>query len=114
MRVLVAVLGFIALAGALAAPAPPNAWPLSAGLGGAAGDTLLALALNPLVVFSAPEPRWIAGAAFAAISLLTFAFVAPVWRRREPGVAVPAQPAVKTEKAAKRERRAAPVVDLDA
>ncbi len=112
LRALAAVLGFVALAGALAAPAPPNAWPLATGLGGAAGDTLLALALDPLMVFSAPEPRWIAGAVFAAISLLTFAFVAPIWRRREAG-AIPASTPVKKEKPLKRERRGAPAVDLD-
>ena len=113
LRVLAAVLGFTALAGALAAPAPPNAWPLASGLGGAAGDTLLSLALDPLNVFSAPQPRWIAGAALAAISLLALLFVASPWRRKAP-VAAAAPKSVKREKAPKAERRAAPVIELDA
>ena len=112
VKALVALFGFVALAGALAAPSPPTAWPLATGLGGATGDTLLALALDPLTVFSAPQPRWIAGAVFAAFSLLALVFVAPPWKRR---VAMPARPpaALKREAPAKSARRTATAINLE-
>jgi S-DNA-T family DNA segregation ATPase FtsK/SpoIIIE len=113
LKSLIAALGFLALAGALAAPAPPNAWPLATGLGGATGDALLALALDPLTVFEAPRPRWIAGAVFATFSLLSLAFVAPPWSRKTAG-ATPQPAPVKRETATpKPARRAAPVIELD-
>ena len=111
LKTLVTLLGFVALAGALAAPAPPNAWPLTTGLGGATGDTLLALALDPLTVFSAPQPRLIAGASFAVLSLLALIIVAPPWKRRAVGPAT-APIAVKREATAKPLRRAATPIAL--
>jgi S-DNA-T family DNA segregation ATPase FtsK/SpoIIIE len=112
IKALVALLGFVALAGALAAPAPPNAWPLATGLGGATGDTLLALALDPLTVFSAPQPRWIAGALFAAFSVLALMFVTPPWKRRAAQLA-PSPTAVKRDAVPKMARRAAPSVEVE-
>ena len=107
-KALVFVFGLASLCGALAAPAPPNAWPLDAGLGGAAGDTLLALALQPLTIYGAAEPRLLAGGGFGLVAILAFALVAPLWKRRRPVVgeaAVPAPPkaSVQREKALRRE-----------
>ena len=90
LRALAWVLGILALAGALAAPPSPNAWPLAAGLGGAAGDTLLSLALNPLLVWSAPAPRWIAGGAYATLGLFALAFGALPLARRAATTRTPA------------------------
>ncbi len=111
LKVLAGLLGFTALAGALAAPAPPNAWPLASGLGGATGDTLLALALNSLTALSAPEPRLIAGGAFALVSVAALVFIAPPWRRRAAAGASGAPAAGRREKVAKPPRRAAPIVE---
>jgi S-DNA-T family DNA segregation ATPase FtsK/SpoIIIE len=111
VKVLIALLGFVALAGALAAPAPPNAWPLATGLGGAMGDTLLALALDPLTVFSAPRPRLIAGAVFAVVSLLALIFVAPPWKQRTAGST--RVPTAAKRDAAPRPSRATPPPAID-
>jgi S-DNA-T family DNA segregation ATPase FtsK/SpoIIIE len=68
-------LGIVALAGAAAAPAPPAAWPLAAGLGGMIGDALLGLISGPLDLANAPSPGLIA-ALVLALSGLTAAAAA--------------------------------------
>ncbi|HEY2177700.1 MAG TPA: DNA translocase FtsK 4TM domain-containing protein [Caulobacteraceae bacterium] len=68
-RVALSVLGVVALAGAAAAPAPPAAWPLAAGLGGIIGDSLLGLVSGPLDLANAPAPGVFAALILALSSL---------------------------------------------
>ena len=63
------MLGVAALTGAVAAPAPPAAWPLAAGLGGMMGDGLLRLLSGPLDLANAPSPTAIAALILALSSL---------------------------------------------
>jgi S-DNA-T family DNA segregation ATPase FtsK/SpoIIIE len=69
-RVALAGLAIAALAGAAAAPTPPAAWPLAAGLGGMIGDGLLGLVSRPLDLANAPSPSLL-GALILALSSLT-------------------------------------------
>jgi S-DNA-T family DNA segregation ATPase FtsK/SpoIIIE len=71
-----------ALAGALAAPAPPTSWPLAAGLGGVAGESLLGLAAGALTNTAAPEPRAIACGVLTLTGGLCLAFTLGLGRRR--------------------------------
>jgi S-DNA-T family DNA segregation ATPase FtsK/SpoIIIE len=68
-RLSLAAVAVAALTGAVAAPAPPAAWPLASGLGGMMGDGLLRLASDPLDRLNAPSPALIAAAIFAVLSL---------------------------------------------
>jgi len=101
LRGTVGALAMVGLAGALAAPRPPVAWPLVAGLGGVAGEAVLALAAAPLAFARAPDPRTLAGLilAFASLAVLAFAVgVRPpsleafVWRRGRPAGRAKATP----------------------
>ncbi len=74
LRASMGLLGALALAGAMAAATPPLAWPLSAGLGGLIGDSLLAAAGSLLHLVRAPAPRAIAAGALAVAGLSSFAF----------------------------------------
>jgi len=82
LRAALGLVGMVAIAGALAAPRPPLTWPLTAGLGGLAGDGVLALAAASLALAHAPAPRTIAGAALAVLGLgmLVFAVGIKPWR----------------------------------
>jgi S-DNA-T family DNA segregation ATPase FtsK/SpoIIIE len=75
-RVLVGLLGVLALAAVLAAPAPPALWPLARGLGGFWGDAALRLAARGVDLIGLPAPRVFAAAAWAlvAVCALVFAF----------------------------------------
>jgi S-DNA-T family DNA segregation ATPase FtsK/SpoIIIE len=74
LRIMAAGIGIPALAAALATPPPPLSWPLSAGLGGMAGDTLLTLAIRLSDALAPGETRWIAGGAFALVALIALGF----------------------------------------
>ncbi len=110
-RALLFVIGLACLCGALAAPAAPNAWPLDAGLGGAAGDTLLALAMQPLTLYGAAEPRLMAGGGFGLVALCAFALTLPLRgaaRKAAEDLAPVRKAPVEREPALRRERRPAP------
>jgi S-DNA-T family DNA segregation ATPase FtsK/SpoIIIE len=103
-RAMLIVLGVFTLTGAVAAPSPPAAWPLAAGLGGLMGDSLLRLLSTPLDLGGAPSPHLIASVVFAAASLTAMSLAMflgrPVGARisarsmdkPQPGEAVRARP----------------------
>jgi len=88
LKIAAATLGVVALAAALAAPTPPLSWPLSAGLGGMAGDTLLSLIMQPLALVTADKARWLAGGLCAVVGLLSVGFTLDVLRARSPRTSV--------------------------
>jgi S-DNA-T family DNA segregation ATPase FtsK/SpoIIIE len=69
LRALVGAVGVLALAAALAWPAPPAAWPLVKGLGGLWGDTLLTGLAGLLAYAHLPLAQPVAAAIFAALGL---------------------------------------------
>jgi S-DNA-T family DNA segregation ATPase FtsK/SpoIIIE len=82
LKAAAAGLGIAALAAAFAAPAPPVAWPLSAGLGGMAGDTLLSLIMRPMALVATDKARWLAGGLCALVGVLSVGFALDVLRVR--------------------------------
>jgi S-DNA-T family DNA segregation ATPase FtsK/SpoIIIE len=80
LKAAAAALGVIALAAAFAAPAPPLSWPLAAGLGGMAGDTVLSLIMPPMALAATDNARWLAGGLCAGVGLLSLGFVLDIAR----------------------------------
>ncbi len=112
-RILSAALAVTALAGALAAPAPPASWPLASGLGGMVGDALLSLGAQPLSLLPLAEPRWVVGAILAMAGLLALGFSLGPGRRRV--LATPeaaAAPKSRERVRAERKRAPDPVADI--
>ena len=113
LRVGASLLGAAATAGGLAGAPPPAAWPMSAGLGGMTGDSLLTLALAPLDNLELWQARLLAA---GGLGLFGLAIVVGPWlirpraARPETEAAAPAKAATKVK--VKRERKAkdAPVV----
>ncbi|MDE2489029.1 MAG: DNA translocase FtsK 4TM domain-containing protein, partial [Alphaproteobacteria bacterium] len=74
LRALAATLGLLTLAGALAGPGAPAAWPLAEGLGGLWGDALLSGTAHLLQLAHAPMARGL-----SAGLLVLIAAAALVW-----------------------------------
>ena len=121
LRLAAACLSVAATSIALAAAPPPTSWPLAAGLGGMAGDSVLSVIMAPLTFASANGMRTILGAVFATAGLLAMAFSLGVNGPRvgkaeavkpvgTPGIRASAARAKDPEK---RSTTAAPPVELD-
>ncbi|WP_309091795.1 DNA translocase FtsK 4TM domain-containing protein [Phenylobacterium sp.] len=74
LRAVLGFLGVLTVAGALAWPSPPVAWPLAKGLGGFWGDSLLA-GLSGLVAYARiPFAEMVAGVALALGGVVAFGY----------------------------------------
>jgi S-DNA-T family DNA segregation ATPase FtsK/SpoIIIE len=74
VRALVALFGIVALAGVLAAPMPPAAWPLAKGLGGMWGDALLNGLAGLIALSGVMAAPVIAASILGVIAALTLGF----------------------------------------
>ena len=77
----VALCGLIPLAGVLATPAPPAAWPIAAGLGGFWGDALLNGLAGLIAMTTVPGAAIIAGVALGLVAAVALGFAVGLSRR---------------------------------
>ena len=74
-------LGLLALAGVMAAPAPPAAWPLARGLGGFWGDAALGALQGLFAASGLHQARWVAAGLLALFAAMSLGFVFGLGRR---------------------------------
>ncbi|HZZ34242.1 MAG TPA: DNA translocase FtsK 4TM domain-containing protein [Caulobacteraceae bacterium] len=74
LRAVIGLIGMLTLAGVLAAPIPPAAWPLARGLGGLAGDAVLGALANLAEFIRLPWPQGIATLVLALATLFALGF----------------------------------------
>ncbi|HEY8615310.1 DNA translocase FtsK [Phenylobacterium sp.] len=119
LRAAVGAAGVLALAAALALPAPPAAWPLAKGLGGFWGDGLLHALAGLMAWAHIPLAQPVAGLLFAAGALVALGYGVGLTRRDLRGAgewlqaALQPQPKIalkvaKPEKAPKAEKAPKP------
>jgi S-DNA-T family DNA segregation ATPase FtsK/SpoIIIE len=120
----VAVPALLALAGFLAAPAPPATWPLAKGLGGFWGETALTALARAIDFVGLPQAKWIGAGVFGLIAAATGVFALGLkWRdvtealawmggnRREAPARRAAAPAVAVRKPKRPAERALQLPD---
>ena len=81
LRATAGAVGVLLLAGLLAAPTPPAAWPLARGLGGFWGETVLGAMAGLIGLAGISAARGIAATLFAGGALAAFAYAAALSRR---------------------------------
>jgi S-DNA-T family DNA segregation ATPase FtsK/SpoIIIE len=84
LRAVIGLIGMLTLAGVLAAPVPPAAWPLARGLGGLAGDAVLGALANLGEFIRLPWAQGIATLVLALATLFALGFALGV---RPPNLA---------------------------
>ncbi len=113
LRVFACVLGVFALSGAAAAAAAPAAWPLSVGLGGTAGDSLLVLACEPLSLLNLPSPTLICAVLLGMISFAALVSTVSLGQpRRAPALGAKSIKPPRPVRPESRLERTAPVAEF--
>ena len=127
-NVFAVAVAILALSAALALPAPPATWPLAKGLGGFWGEAFLSTLARMFDAVGVPAPRFIGAALFAAVAVVSFAFVfglklsdageSIAWiggalRPRPRAATAPKREAGRTIKTPRREREAALILPDD-
>jgi S-DNA-T family DNA segregation ATPase FtsK/SpoIIIE len=109
LRAILGFLGVLTVAGALAWPAPPVAWPLAKGLGGFWGDTLLT-GLSGLIAYARiPFSEIVAASVLAVVGVAGFGYAVGLTRVDVRALSAATSGAFKPRlKAARPERPAKP------
>jgi len=110
LRAMLGGVGMVALAGVLAAPAPPASWPLAKGLGGLLGDRVLAGLEAAIHFVRLPWADGVAIVLLTALALTAVGFAAGLsphsfavlarWLAPRPRSPQPPRPAVRTRRPA--------------